>query len=451
MDETARQRLAAVMAKTIAAAAAHSAPDRALERALPIYRAVCRRSAYLALLNENPGALERLIDLAARSAWLARELAEHPLLLDELLDARIFDTPPTRAELEALLERMLRDVDAGDSEATIEAIRVFQRTAIFRIAIADRLGALPIMKVSDRLTDTAELVVDLALTTAWRELTAKHGRPRCGPPPRDAGFAVIGYGKLGGLELGYGSDLDVVFLHDSAGAEQETDGTPPLENERFFARLVQRLIHFLTIQTSTGRLYDVDTRLRPSGNAGLIVSSVESFERYQQRDAWVWEHQALLRSRALAGAPAVRARFERIRRETLTRNVARDKLKPEIEKMRTRMRTELSLGKGRGFDLKQDPGGLADIEFLVDYWVLANSDRHPELVEFPDNIRQLEALERTGLVPAETCRRLAAAYLALRQRVHELALDEAGRVVPDTELAQERAFVVAAWKGAFGG
>jgi glutamate-ammonia-ligase adenylyltransferase len=178
---------------------------------------------------------------------------------------------------------------------------------------------------------------------------------------------------------------------------------------------------------------------------------VESFERYQQRDAWVWEHQALLRSRALAGAPAVRARFERIRRETLTRNVARDKLKPEIEKMRTHMRTELSLGKGRGFDLKQDPGGLADIEFLVDYWVLANSDRHPELVEFPDNIRQLEALERTGLVPAVTCRRLAAAYLALRQRVHELALDEAGRVVPDTELAQERAFVVAAWKGAFGG
>src|SRR5690606_33168958 len=304
-------------------------PERALERTLPIYRAVCRRSAYLALLNENPGALERLVDLAARSAWLARELAEHPLLLDELLDARILDTPPTRDELEALLARILRDVDSDDSEATIEAIRVFQRTAIFRIAIADRLGALPIMKVSDRLTDTAELVVDLALRTAWREVTAKHGTPRCGPPMRDAGFAVIGYGKLGGLELGYGSDLDVVFLHDSAGEVQETDGNPPLDNERFFARLVQRLIHFLTIQTSTGRLYDVDTRLRPSGNSGHIVSSLESFERYQRKDAWVWEHQALLRSRALAGSADVRARFERIRRETLTHHVARDKLKQE--------------------------------------------------------------------------------------------------------------------------
>src|SRR5690606_14498491 len=203
MDETARQRLAAVMGRTIAVAASHATSERAIERTLPIYRAVCRRSAYLALLNENPGALERLVDLAARSAWLARELADHPLLLDELLDARILDTPPTREELEALLARMLRDVDSADSEATIEAIRVFQRTAIFRIAIADRLGALPIMKVSDRLTDTAELVVDLALRTAGRELTAKHGTPRCGPPPRDAGFAVIGYGKLGGLELGY--------------------------------------------------------------------------------------------------------------------------------------------------------------------------------------------------------------------------------------------------------
>src|SRR5690606_30825910 len=232
---------------------------------LPIYRAVCRRSAYLALLNENPGALERLVDLTARSAWLARELAEHPLLLDELLDARILDTPPTREELEALLTRMLRDIDSGDSEATIEAIRVFQRTAIFRIAIADRLGALPIMKVSDRLTDTAELVVDLALRTAWRELTAKHGTPRCGPPPRDAGFAVIGYGKLGGLELGYGSDLDVVFLHDSAGSHQEASGPSPIDNGRFFSRPVQPLLPFLTIQTGSGALSEVDTRLRPGG------------------------------------------------------------------------------------------------------------------------------------------------------------------------------------------
>jgi glutamate-ammonia-ligase adenylyltransferase len=450
MDELARQRLSAVMCRTIGLLARHPAAAKVIERVLPVYRAVGRRSAYLALLNENPAALERLLKLVADSSWLARQMAEQPLLLDELLDSRVFDTPPSRAELEALLERTTEGAAERGLEALLDAIRIFQRTAIFRIAIADRLGSLPLMKVSDRLTDTAELVLDLALGTAMRELVAKYGTPRCGPPMRAAGFAVIGYGKLAGLELGYGSDLDLVFLHDSSGALQETDGDPPLDNERFFSRLVQRLIHFLTIQTSSGRLYDVDTRLRPSGRAGLLVSSVEGFRRYQTTEAWVWEHQALLRSRALAGSPQVCATFERIRREVLTAHVARDKLKHEIAKMRTRMRTELSLAKAGFFDLKQDEGGIADIEFLVDYWVLAHSAEYPELVEFPDNIRQLEALERVGLVAAESCRSLKEAYIALRQRVHELSLDEAGRVLPAGELRAVRRFVSELWDEVFG-
>jgi glutamate-ammonia-ligase adenylyltransferase len=449
MDEVSRQRLAAVMVRTLRALNGQGAALRQLERVLPVYRAIGRRSAYLALLNENPAALDRLLELVTDSSWLARQIAEQPLLLDELLDNRVFDSPPSREELAALLERSTRDVPPNDAEALLDAIRVFQRTAIFRIAIADRLGSLPLMKVSDRLTDTAELVLDLALRTAQRELVAKYGTPRCGPPPREAGFAVIGYGKLAGLELGYGSDLDLVFLHDSAGAVQETDGTPPVDNERFFSRLVQRLIHFLTIQTSTGRLYEVDTRLRPSGRSGLVVTSLTGFRHYQVNEAWVWEHQALLRSRALAGSPAVCAEFERIRRDVLTAHVARDKLKAEVVKMRKRMRSELSLAKPGFFDLKQDPGGIADIEFLIDYWVLAHSGEHAELVEFPDNIRQLEGLERVGLVRAERCAKLKAAYLALRQRVHELALDEAGRVVTAHELVAERELVRGVWNEVF--
>jgi glutamate-ammonia-ligase adenylyltransferase len=299
------------------------------------------------------------------------------------------------------------------------------------------------------LTDTAELVLDYALRAAQRELAAKYGTPRCGPPPREAGFAVVGYGKLAGLELGYGSDLDLVFLHDSSGAQQETDGVPPLDNERFFGRLVQRLIHFLTVQTSSGRLYDVDTRLRPSGRSGLLVTSLEGFRHYQTHDAWVWEHQALLRSRALAGSPQVCRAFEAIRRDVLVAHVDRGKLKGEVAKMRRRMREELSLAKGGGFDIKQDPGGIADIEFLVDYWVLESSDRYPELVEFPDNIRQLEALARVGLVAEPLCLRLKDAYLALRRRVHELALDEGGRVVPESELAGVRDFVRGVWSDVF--
>jgi glutamate-ammonia-ligase adenylyltransferase len=286
---------------------------------------------------------------------------------------------------------------------------------------------------------------------AWRELVEKHGAPFSGPPSQEAGFAVIGYGKLGGLELGYGSDLDLVFLHDSHGTQQETNGDPPLDNERFFARLVQKLIHFLTIQTSSGRLYDVDTRLRPSGRAGLLVVGLEGFYRYETTEAWVWEHQALLRSRALAGSRQVCEQFERIRRDVLVHHVNRAKLKTEIAVMRRRMRQELSLAKSGGFDLKQDPGGLADIEFLIDYWVLARSDEYPELVEYPDNVRQLEALERVGLVPPETCLRMKEAYLALRGRVHALALDEGGRVVAEGEFRDLREWVVSQWNAVFAG
>ncbi len=449
MDEVGRQRLAAVLVRTLTALAGRPTARKCLERVVPVYRAVGRRSAYLALLNENPAALERLLTLVEGSSWLARQIAEQPLLLDELLDNRVFDTPPSREELAALLERLTSGAGDGDVEAMLDAIRVFQRTAIFRIAVADRLGSLPLMKVSDRLTDTAELVLDHSLRAARRELVAKYGTPRCGPPPREAGFAVIGYGKLAGLELGYGSDLDLVFLHDSSGAQQETDGNSPVDNERFFSRLVQRLIHFLSVQTSSGRLYEVDTRLRPSGRSGLLVTSLEGFRHYQIQDAWVWEHQALLRSRALAGSPQVCAAFETIRREVLVAHVDRCKLKAEVAKMRARMRVELSLAKPGSFDIKQDPGGIADIEFLVDYWVLARSGDYPELVEFPDNIRQLEALEHVGLVPPERCRELKDAYLALRRRVHELALDEGGRVVPAEEFTAVRELVTRVWREVF--
>ena len=451
MDEPSRQRLVTVISRTVPLLASLPRPSVALARVLKVYTAVGRRSAYLALLNENPQALERLLKLAAQSEFIVNQIAAHPLLLDELLDARLFDAPPSRTEFEAMLERYRAEADA-DLESELEAMRQFQRAAMFRVAVADRLGALPLMRVSDRLTDIAELVLELALELAWNELTARFGRPVCGDPPqlREAGFAIVGYGKLGGLEFGYGSDLDVVFLHDSSGSHQETDAEPPLDNARFYGRLAQRLIHFLSIQTRSGRLYEVDTRLRPSGLSGPMVASFESFRRYQREDAWVWEHQALLRSRSVAGTESVRALFERERREVLIHHVERERLDVEIANMRRRMRRELSLAKTGEFDIKQDPGGLADIEFIVDYLVLRHAEEHPELIEFPDNVRQLEALERTGLLGSEQCRTLTDSYLRLRERTHELALDGRGRVIPDTEFRELRRAVETLWQEVFG-
>ena len=452
MDETSRQRLRAFVGELVPALRASARPADALARVMPVIQSICRRSAYLSLLLENPSALKRLLSLAEQSAMLARLVAEHPLLLDELLDPRLFDEPPSRAELEASLDRQVEGIGSDDTEQLLNAMRDFQRAAVFRIAIADRFGGLPLMKVSDRLTDIAELVLALALGIARRELGEKHGRPMHGEPGAlaESGLVVVAYGKLGGLELGYGSDLDLVFLHDSTGTVQETTGPAVIDNQRYFVRLVQRLIHFLSVQTSSGRLYEIDTRLRPSGASGLMVASIASFARYQREEAWTWEHQALLRSRSVAGFEPLREAFERIRVDVLRSAVDRASLKDEVVKMRRRMRDELAAGTSELFDIKQDPGGLADIEFLIDYWVLANAPEHAALVTWPDNVRQLEALEAEGLVPAAVCAGLKEDYLALRARTHELALADGGKCVPVGEYAELRERVVALWQQTFG-
>lgn len=452
MDETSRQRLRSFVVELVRALESQDEPGRALDRIVPIIQAICRRSAYLSLLLENPAALNRLLGLAAQSAMLARLVAEHPLLLDELLDPRLFDTPPTHDELEASFRRQLDRVRADDIEGLLNAMRDFQRAAMFRVAIADRFGGLPLMQVSDRLTDIAELVLAFALDTAGAELSQRHGLPMHGSESNleESGLVVVAYGKLGGLELGYGSDLDVVFLHDSAGEVQETNGPQVIDCQRYFVRVVQRLIHILSVQTSSGRLYEIDTRLRPSGASGLMVATLASFERYQREEAWTWEHQALLRSRSVAGPPALRDEFERIRIKTLTDAVNRETLRAEVAKMRRRMRAELAASKRGEFDIKQDPGGLADIEFLVDYWVLANADSEPALVRYPDNIRQLEALAAAGLITPELAESICEDYVALRAKTHELALADGGKCVPDEEFRDLRERITGLWQDTFG-
>ncbi|HHQ14665.1 MAG TPA: bifunctional glutamine synthetase adenylyltransferase/deadenyltransferase, partial [Chromatiales bacterium] len=264
-----------------------------------------------------------------------------------------------------------------------------------------------------------------------------------------AGFAIVGYGKLGGLELGYGSDLDLVFVHDSAGSKTETDGERPLDNAVFFGRLTRRIIHVLTLSTPSGRMYEVDTRLRPSGGSGLLVSSLTALERYQREDAWTWEHQALLRSRAVAGDQTVRDAFEALRRRILVESVHRDSLKQDVSAMRERMRSELSKGTARLFDLKQDPGGIADIEFIVQYLVLEHAREHPELVVYSDNIRQLEALARCTILSGDEARQLSDTYRQYRAIVHRLSLAGEPALVPKAEVADLAARIIAFWESVF--
>jgi glutamate-ammonia-ligase adenylyltransferase len=260
-----------------------------------------------------------------------------------------------------------------------------------------------------------------------------------------AGFGIIAYGKLGGLELSYGSDLDIVFLHDSKGDEQHTDGNKPLDNTMFFSRLVRRLVHFLTTQTGSGELYEIDTRLRPDGRSGLLVSSTEAFERYQEENAWTWEHQALLRARAVAGSDKIGSEFERIRQETLKGRVRRDKLREDVIAMRRRMRKELDCSNKTVFDLKHGSGGIGDIEFLVQYLVLKEADSHPDVIFYSDNIRQLDALVATGLLGEEAGEQLQDVYRAYRLHLHHLVLDGQKAQCDVSRFQSERNFVAKIW------
>ncbi len=446
LDEAGRRRLHALLPRLVADAARRVAPAETLKRALGVLEAIAARTAYLALLNESELARTRLVEVCALGAFLPAQLAAFPLLLDELVDQRLFDDPPSRAAFAAELEFRLAAA-GGDAERAIEALRQFRRAAVFRVALFDLTGRLPLMQVSDRLTDVAELIIEAALILAWREVTALYGAPHCGARGalRECGVAAVGYGKLGGYELGYGSDLDLVFLHDSAGEVQETSGPKVLDNAVFFLRLGQKVVHFLTVHTAFGRLYEVDMRLRPSGKGGLLMTHIDAFVEYQRKEAWTWEHQALLHSRAVAGDAALRAAFEAARVELLRDVVRRATLREEVRNMRERMRRELSRAGSGEFDLKQDPGGVADIEFLAQYWVLRDADRFAALVMFPDTIRQLESVGSAALVDHAVIDLLVDAYRGYRSLVHRLALEGARTVVPAAPHGATRAAVTAIW------
>jgi glutamate-ammonia-ligase adenylyltransferase len=339
----------------------------------------------------------------------------------------------------------------------MEALRHFKLAHSLRVAASEISGSLPLMKVSDYLTWLAEAILDQVLALAWRYSVARHGTPlRPDGTLCDPGFVIVGYGKVGGIELGHGSDLDLVFIHDG-DLEAETDGAKPIDTAQFFTRLGQRVIHLLTTQTNSGQLYDVDMRLRPSGASGLLVSSVGAFARYQANEAWTWEHQALVRARVMAGSRDVGEQFEKVRADVLGRERDLDKLRAEVSEMRAKMRDNLGTrvtAAGRAanafeaavpFDLKQDAGGIVDIEFMVQYAALAWSREHPALLQYTDNIRILEGLEEAGLLPDTDAGLLREAYKAYRSAAHRQALQKQAGVVSGDQFHAQRREVMRIW------
>jgi glutamate-ammonia-ligase adenylyltransferase len=455
LDGTGLRRLEQLLPRLVAAAERTPDAAAALPRLLRVVQATGNRSTYLALLLESPLALARLGEIAALGDFLCDQVAAFPLLLDELVDQRLFEELPSRLQFEAELA-LKRPAADEDPERQVEALRQFQRAAVFRVALWDLTGRLPLMQVSDRLTEIAELILAEAMRLGWEQMTAIYGEPHCGSAAgaadvRTVQLAAVGYGKLGGQELGYSSDLDLVFLHDSAGAWQQTAGPKEVENGVFFLRLGQRILHLLTIHSAAGRLYEVDTRLRPSGKGGFMVTPIEAFQAYQRHDAWTWEHQALLHSRDVAGAPELRERFRAVREDVLCRYVRQDTLAVEVRNMRQRMRNELTRAAAGQFDLKQDPGGVADIEFLAQYWVLRWAGRYPPLAMFADTIRQLESVGSAALVDHGDIDTLVNAYREYRHVNHRLALAGGKAVVDAAPWAATRAAVQAIWDATFSG
>ena len=416
--------------------------DIALSRVLNVIESVVRRSVYLVLLKENPVAMEHLIKLCSVSPWLTDMLVKYPALMDQLLDLRSLYRPLKLGELVEEAQALLKTY-SDDEEQFMLQLRHWRHAQVFKVAAADITGQVPVMHVSDYLTWIAEAVLRVTHDYVWQKMVARHGLP---DGLDDSPFLVLGYGKLGGIELGYGSDLDIVFLYDLVKPDGKTRGEKPLEHNVFFTRMGQKIISVLTTMMPAGQLYEVDTRLRPNGASGLMVTTLESFEQYQREKAWNWEHQALIRARCVVGNETVCQNFEGFRRAYLTEQRETDKVKQDVAEMRQKMREGLDKSNDQDFDLKHGVGGIVDIEFMVQYLVLAFAHQNPGLVTYSDNMRILDELKNTELLDSESVEQLQNHYRTYRSAYHRLALQKQKAILDAGQFKTERQQVAEIWQ-----
>ena len=413
-------------------------------RILPLLVNIVSRTTYLELLLEYPSALKQLIRLCSASPMISDQLAHYPILLDELIDINSLYQTVAPNEYKSQLYQYLLRIQVDDEEQQLEALRQFKQMQLLHIAAADVEHILTTMKVSDHLTYVAEALLDFVVQMAWNQMIERYGKP-AHLADNHKGLVVVAYGKLGGWELGYGSDLDLVFLHDCP-ANSVTNGDKQIDSRQFYLRLVQRIIHLFNVRTSFGILYEVDVRLRPQGDAGLLACSLDSFADYQMNEAWTWEHQALVRARAVYGENDLIKRFNQIRHDVLCKPRDENQLKTEVRQMREKMRNHLGTTQAELFNLKIDEGGIGDIEFLSQYLVLNYAHSHPKMTTWSDNVRILELATHYQIMDSDEAEQLTQAYIDMRNQIHQLALQLLPSMVNSSQFYREKQIVKQSWQ-----
>lgn len=460
MSSDSRHRFECFLPLLLNTVASYPSPSLTLSRVLELVSVILGRTVYLVLLYENPNALKRLCYLCSESPWISEHLVKSPVILDELLDGDSLYQPPDKRVLQDELRQQLLRIPEDDLETQMDCLRIFRQSHMLRVAASELGDYLPLMKVSDYLTWLAEVLLEQAVSIAWKNMTSKYGYPEGSSGDGvSLGFAVVGYGKLGGIELGYSSDLDMVFLYDS-NDHGVTNGDRKINNQLFYVRLGQRVIHILSTHTTQGTLYETDMRLRPSGNSGMLVTSLSAFEKYQQNEAWTWEHQALVRARFIAGDADLGTRFNRVRQTVLTTDFSTFNannnaisLIDNVLNMRRKMKLaaidKLGNKEKAKNDIKQGDGGLIDIEFITQYGVLQYANQYDGLLEWTDNVRLLEALAKHKCFGEVDVSPLAEVYRKLRSALHRMSLADDRYEVSLVDFSEQRLAVMSIWQQIF--
>lgn len=438
LSEEVREQLSLLIPKMLVLISERRDRDATLRRVIPIVKTIIEHETYIVLLYENPLVLSQAVDLCAASPWIAEQLSRHPMLLDELLDPNTLFSTPSKAKLNALLKQRLEVCEPSALESQLNIIREFKTAHVLRVAAAELTGTLKLMRVSDYLTEIALVVVNKVTNLILDNLSRKY---HIDPKAVRQHFAVVAYGKLGGIELSYESDLDLVYLYNGK-IDNFSDN---ISNAQLYLRACQQINQALEKYSAFGRLYPVDLRLRPSGSAGLLCNSLEAFANYQYEQAWCWEHQALSKAHLIYGSPASKYQFKTIRHKTLSKVWQPEKLIDEICSMRDKLRYSKQVKNKQQFDIKQAPGGTVDIEFIAQYAALRWGHDVHELLTYPDTIRILERAGMAGVLPVKETTLLIKAYKIYRQFIHRTALQKQPAIANSKQFTELSGQVAEIW------